>query len=61
MTSKGLQERILKTCHDFLESDENLYKEERNDAFYNKFKEFVKKGSTFDSLMQRGISEDLKK
>ena len=61
MTSKGLQERILQTCRDFLESEVNLYKEERNEAFYKKFKEFIKKGKTFDSLMRRGCSEDLKK
>ena len=59
MTSKGLQERILRACYDFIDAAGDRYKQERNDEFYNTFKTFVKK-ETFNNLLRRGCNEDLK-
>ena len=59
MSSDSLQERILRACYEFINADENRYKQERNEDFYKAFGDFVRK-SSFENLLRRGSSENLK-
>lgn len=60
--SKGkgsLQERILLTCVDFIESDEKWYTAKKDENFYNSFKQHMEKGTSLDSLLKRGSLKTL--
>jgi len=43
-----------------MEEDESRFKQDRNDAFFGKFDQFMKNSSTIDNLLRRGCSDDLR-
>ena len=60
MTSKDLQERILRTCYEFMNADSKRHEQVKDAKFFTEFKTFVKQNS-FENLLRRGCGEDLKR
>lgn len=55
----SLQERVLLTCFEFIESDDHWYTAKKDEIFYIRFKQHMEKGTSLDSLLKRGSLKTL--
>ena len=56
----SLNERILHSCHAFLEEDESRCREERNPQFFEKFRRYMRESAALDNILRRGCQDDLR-
>ena len=64
MASKTLKERILKTCHAFLQDNEQGFTElskSKKSEFYQSFRTYIVNGGGLEQMLCRGSNETLKR